>query len=189
LRRLPNLISVARIVLIVCACILFFAGWRLGCVLLGIPAGLSDHLDGWLARRRNECTELGAQLDTLADLLYQLICFCIATYSGVWPTYLLVVWGVRDIGVTVLRASSAQQGFSLPSSLLAKVAINFNYYAFLVMGLDAAQIFSSPQLSSALHWFGLWAIHVGLALQWISGAQYLNSYARQYRGSGAKERS
>ncbi len=182
LTRLPNLVSLGRIALIVLGGSLFVAGFHLTGLAIGIPAGLSDHLDGWLARRRGEVTELGSLLDILADLLFQLIAFGIGVAFGVWPLHLLLAWGFRDLTVTVTRASAAQQGFSLPSSTLGKVAINFNYYAFVVMGLDIARPFASPGVTEGLHLLGLAAAHVGVALQWVAGAGYLRSYVRQYRG-------
>jgi len=181
--RLPNLVSLGRIGLIAVAAAVFLSGWRLTGLALGVPAGLSDHLDGWLARRRGEVTELGALLDVLADLLFQLLCFALAVHEGVWPTYLLVAWGFRDLTVTVLRASAAQQGFAIPSSRFAKVAINFNYYSFVVLGLDVARPFASPTVTLAVHWLGLAGAHAGVTLQWISGAIYLVRYARLYRGT------
>ncbi len=184
-RRPPNLVSLGRIAVIALAAAIFLSGWRLTGLALGIPAGLSDYLDGWLARRRGEVTELGSLLDVLADLLYQLVCFSLAVHEGVWPAYLLVAWGFRDLTVTVLRASAAQQGFTIPSSHLAKVAINFNYYSFVVMGLDVARPFSSPEVMLGLHWVGLAAVHAGIAMQWIAGGVYLARYARGYRGTTA----
>ena len=183
LRRLPNLVSLARIAAIAAACVVFLMGHRLAGLAIGIPAGLSDHLDGWLARRRNECTELGALLDVLADLLYQLMCFSVAVHVGIWPVYLLLAWATRDLSVTVLRASAAQQGFAIRSSFLAKLGINFNYYSFVLMGLDVAQPFASPLANAFVHELGLFGVHTGIALQWLSGALYLRSYALQYRGT------
>jgi cardiolipin synthase len=185
LGRLPNLVSLCRIAVIVVAAVIFLSGWRLTGLALGIPAGLSDYLDGWLARRRGEVTELGSLLDVLADLLYQLVCFSLGVHEGVWPTYLLVAWGFRDLTVTVLRASAAQQGFAIPSSHLAKVAINFNYYSFILMGLDVARPFSSSAVTLGIHWLGLAGVHAGIAMQWIAGGVYLARYARRYRGTPA----
>ena len=185
LGRPPNLVSLGRVALIAVAAVVFLSGWRLTGLALGIPAGLSDYLDGWLARRRGEVTELGSLLDVLADLLYQLVCFSIAVHEGVWPMYLMVAWGFRDLTVTVLRASAAQQGFAIPSSGLAKVAINFNYYSFIVMGLDVARLFSSSAMTLGLHWLGLAGAHAGVALQWIAGGVYLARYAHRYRGTPA----
>jgi cardiolipin synthase len=177
---LPNLISLARIVFICVAAGIFFMGHPLAALAVGVPAGLSDYIDGWLARKRGETTELGALLDSLADILFTLVCLTIALVAGLWPAYLLVAWGFRDMSVMVLRGSAGLQGFSIKSSFLAKLAWNFNAYSFVLMGLDVARPFGP--LVSAIHWLGLFGIHAGIALQWISGGIYLAEYARKYKG-------
>jgi phosphatidylglycerophosphate synthase len=175
---LPNLVSLGRIVLVILAVVLFVRGWRWSGLLIGIAAGLSDHLDGWLARRRGEVTELGALLDVLADMLFQLLGFSLAVYAGAWPLALLLAWGVRDLAVTGLRVSAARQGVLIPSTPLAKVAVNFNYYAFVVMAVDVIRPFARPSLAAGVHWLGLSGAVTGVALQWISAVGYLRSYRR-----------
>ncbi len=185
---LPNLISLGRIVLIIVGAGLLLAGRPLVGLVIGITAGMSDYLDGYLARKRNETTELGALLDSLADILFTLVCLTIAQRYGVWPAYLLLVWGFRDMTVMVMRASAGLQGFTIKSSFLAKLGWNFNAYAFVLMGLDIARPFSSQTITTGIHWLGLFGIHAGLLMQWISGAQYLARYAAQYRGKSSQER-
>jgi cardiolipin synthase len=178
----PNLVSLGRIVGIAIAASVFLSGRHLTGLAIGVVAGLSDHLDGYLARRRGESTELGALLDGLADIVFQFLCFALGVAVAGWPWYLFIAWGLRDIPVTFLRASAAGQGFTIPSSLLAKVAINFNFYAFVILGLDVGGAVPTEPYATWLHLFGLWAAHVGVGLQWISGLQYARSYVVQYRG-------
>ena len=178
---LPNVVSLLRIAMIAAAGIVYMLGYRMTGLYLGIPAGLSDYLDGYLARSRNQCTELGALLDLLADLFFQLVCISLAVFTGVWPLYLLIAWGFRDLTVTVLRASAAQQGFAIRSTFLAKLATNFNSYAFVLMVLDAVRPIHQAQVITVVHWLGLFGIHAGLLMQYISGVMYLRSYIGQYR--------
>jgi CDP-diacylglycerol--glycerol-3-phosphate 3-phosphatidyltransferase len=183
---LPNLISLGRIVIVFVAAGLYIDGHHLAALFLGIPAGLSDYLDGYIARKRGQSTELGALLDGLADILFQLICFSIAVHYRIWPTYLLIVWGTRDMSVTMIRASAGQQGFFIRSTFLAKLAMNFNYYAFIFMAVDVARPFSHPRIIDIVHWVGLGGIHAGLAMQLISGYQYFKQYAANYSSKGRK---
>jgi CDP-diacylglycerol--glycerol-3-phosphate 3-phosphatidyltransferase len=184
---LPNVISLGRIVVITAAAVVFLLGHPVIGVLLGLPAGISDYLDGYLARKRGQATEVGALLDCLGDILFHLVCFGVAATLGVWPLYLLLAWGFRDMGVTVMRASAAQQGFAIRSSYLGKVAVNFTYYSFFMMGLDAGHVFPTGGLATFIHWFPLISVHVGVAMQWISGFQYLRSYIHSYRGMAPGE--
>ena len=178
---LPNLVSLGRIGLILVATVLLMTGWPLLGLIIGIIGGISDYLDGYLARKRGETTDLGALLDSLADILFSLVCLTVSVMYRIWPAYLLVAWGFRDMTIMTLRGSAGLQGFMIKSSFLAKLAWNFNAYAFVLMGLDIARPFSSEMITNGVHWLGLFGIHAGILMQWISGGQYLASYAAQYR--------
>lgn len=73
---LSTLLTFARIVLtpfIVVAMV--YAYWGIACTLF-VVAAITDALDGYLARLRNECTFFGAALDPIADKILLLSCFC-----------------------------------------------------------------------------------------------------------------
>ncbi len=77
--NLPNLLSLLR--LLATPPMLWFAwrGQHDAFLLLMLAAWLTDALDGWLARRLNQCTALGARLDSWGDLA-----FYIALSLGAW---------------------------------------------------------------------------------------------------------
>jgi cardiolipin synthase len=182
----PNLISLGRIagVLAGAACI-FLEIWA-AALVLGVVAGLTDYLDGYLARRLGQTSQLGALLDSLADILVALTCFALATYLRLWPLYLLIAWGVRDMGVLAMRASAAQQGITIPTSMLGKVAMNFTGYAYILLAFDLVRPFTGmPRVTSGVHWAGLIIIHAGIALQWAAALIYLRAYAARYRRNPA----
>ena len=97
LRHAPNLITVGRIVLapIVVASIageswtLAFAGFVL--------AGISDAVDGWLAKRFGLGTELGAYLDPLADKALLVSIYVALAWVGAVPVWLAVMIVFRDV--------------------------------------------------------------------------------------------
>jgi cardiolipin synthase (CMP-forming) len=178
----PNLISVGRVVGVMAAATLFYLGYLRVCLAIGLVTGFTDYLDGYLARRLNQTSKLGALLDIVADLLAAFICLTVAVYARLWPVYLLLLWGIRDISVLAMRASAAQQGFEIPASLLGKIATNFTGYAYMLMALDLVRPFPGHvELSRDVHLAGLWAIHIGIGLQWVAGIIYLRLYARRYR--------
>jgi CDP-diacylglycerol--glycerol-3-phosphate 3-phosphatidyltransferase len=148
---------------------------------VGLVAATTDYLDGYLARRLNLTSELGVLLDSLADILTALICLTAAVYVRLWPVYLLIAWGIRDMTVLAMRASAAQQGFAIPTNMLGKVAMNFTGWGYIALGFDLVRPFSSAALTQGVHWFGLGAVHVGIALQWAAGIIYLRAYTRRYR--------
>ncbi|HWM84878.1 MAG TPA: CDP-alcohol phosphatidyltransferase family protein [Kofleriaceae bacterium] len=180
----PNLISLGRIAGVLVAAICIFAEYYVAAVALGLISGFSDYLDGYFARKLNQTSELGALLDSLADILAALICMTLGVYFRLWPVYLLLAWGIRDMAVLAMRASAAQQGFAIPTSFLGKVAMNFTGWAYMLLGFDLVRPFSGiAWLTEGLHWFALGAIHAGIALQWIVAIIYVRAYAARYRGN------
>jgi cardiolipin synthase len=74
LRRLPNILSLSRLLLAV----LFIPAGRGARIALIFLAAATDFLDGWLARRTNTTTRWGALVDPLADRIFVLV--AIVTY-------------------------------------------------------------------------------------------------------------
>lgn len=82
-KNIPNILSVIRIVLSLS--LMLFVGYRTVFFLIFILCGLSDLLDGIIARKTNSQSELGARLDSLGDLLFfmvVLVCVVIWAWEG-----------------------------------------------------------------------------------------------------------
>ena len=187
LKTIPNLLCIYRIVAVVIAVSIFYMGHPIISVSLGITAGLTDYADGYFARKYNLVTELGALLDALADLLFAFICLVVAVDFNVWPLYLLLLWGFRDLTVLALRASAAQQGFAIPSIFLGKLASNFLFYSFILMAFDYARPFDNVWITDGIHYLGLFGIHAGIAMQWITAVVYFRRYTQLYTGRNPLE--
>lgn len=105
LKYIPNMICVARIILvapIVWALIEERYGLALG---LSLIAGLSDALDGYLARRFDWRTRLGGLLDPAADKLLMFASFVTLTYMGwvpIWFTAIVIGRDLIIIGGTIV---------------------------------------------------------------------------------------
>ena len=94
---IPNAISLMRIVLIVPILALFISdefGWALG---LFIIAGLSDGVDGYIAKKYHWDTRLGAFLDPAGDKLLVAWSFGTLAYLGNIPVWLAVIVILRDV--------------------------------------------------------------------------------------------
>ena len=122
-RHLPNAISIMRMLLVVPA------GWLLwqsavaeALVLIAI-AGISDAVDGLLARRYNWRTRLGAIADPAADKLLSLVVFVVLAVQGHVPWWLLGLAVGRDL-VIVIGAMAYRHvlgNFDVQPTLLSKV--------------------------------------------------------------------
>jgi cardiolipin synthase (CMP-forming) len=96
-RHLPNIICVLRIVLVwPVAAALAHREYLLALALI-IVAGLSDVVDGYLAKRFNWTSELGKFLDPLADKLLLVTVFVEAAWLGLAPWWLTSAVVARDV--------------------------------------------------------------------------------------------
>ena len=97
LRWLPNAISIMRIILIVPILLLFVNdefGWALTLFLI---AGLSDGVDGYIAKRFHWNTRLGAFLDPAGDKLLVAWSYGTLAYLGHIPVWLAIIVILRDV--------------------------------------------------------------------------------------------
>ncbi len=95
--NIPNLICVLRITLVVPIVMLLLEGRYKAALLLIVVAGLSDGLDGFLARRYGWMSRIGGLLDPLADKLLFVSVFASLCWTGLVPVWLFAVVIGRDI--------------------------------------------------------------------------------------------
>ncbi len=94
LRALPNIISSSRVLLAAAFVAAGDANARLG--LVGI-AGLTDFLDGWIARRGRWTSRIGALIDPIADRIFVLVAVLTFVYTGTLSWLGLLVMLSRDV--------------------------------------------------------------------------------------------
>jgi cardiolipin synthase len=114
-RAAPNLLTLLRLFTLPFLVITILDGrWRLAFALLWV-AGVSDGLDGLLARWLKQKTTLGLYLDPIADKLLLSTLFVVLTHVGVIPRYVTVLVLSRDIGIlmiaTLLFATNTLRDF------------------------------------------------------------------------------
>lgn len=167
---LPNLLSAVRLALIPVFLWLVLGpeadGWALG---LLVVSGITDWLDGWLARRWGQTSVLGQVLDPVADRLYILAVVVGLALREVIPWWLAVSLPLRDALMWLLVPLLRTRGYSaLPVHFLGKAATFNLLYAFplLLLGdgegvvADLAQVFGWA--------FAIW----GVGLYWWAGVLY-----------------
>ena len=113
----PNLVTYSRIVLVVIFLGLYIAAgsWgennipmRWAAAVLFIVAASTDKVDGWMARKYNQVTELGKLMDPIADKLLTCATLIVAAVFGelgpVWLGWIIVaLFLLREVGITVMR--------------------------------------------------------------------------------------
>lgn len=108
--NIPNLISLLRIILVPIIVILLIQGSFLKALIVFVVAGLSDALDGFLARVLHQQTVLGAYLDPIADKALLASSFITLSVLHIIPSWLAVIVISRDfiilLGISVLSIMS-----------------------------------------------------------------------------------
>jgi cardiolipin synthase (CMP-forming) len=142
--------------------------WAVGVL---IAAGLSDWLDGKIARALNQGSRLGQVLDPAADRLYIAATIVALAVRGIIPWWLVGVLALRELTVgAALAVLRRRAGFgTLQVSLVGKAATLCLLYAFPLLFLGDHP--GSPATVARV--FG-WAFAVwGTALYWWAAALYL----------------
>lgn len=99
---LPNCITALRIVGTLC--LIFTAPLSLVFYLIYTFCGLSDVLDGWIARATNSTSDFGSRLDSIADLLFYAV-MLIKLLPALWRSLPAWIWYVVG-GILLLRLAS-----------------------------------------------------------------------------------
>lgn len=115
-RQIPNLLSLLRLLLIPCFAAVFFSSFdhnRAIALAIFVLAGITDFVDGYLARRHDWVTEAGKIIDPLADKLMQATAFvCIAVKTKIGIILAAIIF-VKDLlllaGGIVLAKKGAKE--------------------------------------------------------------------------------
>lgn len=167
---LPNMVSMVRLAGVPVFLWLVLGpeadGWALGVLML---AGLTDFLDGYLARRLDQFSVLGEILDPVADRLYIFAVVVGLALRDVVPWWVAVVLPARDLFLWMLLPILRTRGYhALPVHVLGKAATFNLLYAFplLLLG-DGDGVVAT--LARVWGWaFAFW----GIGLYWWVGLLY-----------------
>jgi cardiolipin synthase len=130
---LPNLITLARILLVPVVVWAITSGEMRFAFLLFLAAGVSDAVDGFLAKRFGMATELGAYLDPLADKTMIVSIYVALGIAGAIPHWLVILVVSRDIMIVgaVMLAWLIHKPIKLKPLLVSKL----NTVAQIVLAL------------------------------------------------------
>ena len=131
--NLPNSLTIFRVLALpFCAYALFRNGgndtdWRIIAFTLFFIVGLSDVLDGKIARDRDQITELGKLLDPIADKAMLATATIGASILGMLPWWITIVFLIRESAVTILRFAVLKKGV-IPASRGGKLKSFFQSF-------------------------------------------------------------
>jgi CDP-diacylglycerol--glycerol-3-phosphate 3-phosphatidyltransferase len=130
-------------------------------------AAATDGLDGYVARKRNEITNLGKLLDPLADKLLVAAALILLVGTGRISSWIAVIIIGREFLVTGLRGIAAAEGVVIPASNSAKIKTVVQIVALALLLLD--------EFFVALAGFspGIWVLYLALAFTVYTGYEYM----------------
>lgn len=175
--NIPNLITLGRVILVPVVFWLLVSGQTQLAFLAFVTAGVSDAIDGFIAKRFGLSTELGAYLDPLADKLLLVSMYVALGFMSALPSWLVIAVVSRDILIVlgVLLAWLLNHPIRISPHAVSKA----NTVAQIVL---AGTVLADDG-------FGLGLETLRIALVWITGvltiaslAVYLRAWLRHMSG-------
>ncbi len=176
---IPNIISLLRVLLVPLAIWLMLSDSFMLAFYVFIAAGISDGIDGYLARRFNWQSELGAYLDALADKALLVSIYVVLGALHIIPTWIVIVVVTRDILIVagVMLSRVLDKPIEVKPLWISKV----NTVAQIVFaGLLLLLLGKGYSLDPVLVPGGLAVAILTLA----SGAFYARDWSRHMSGTG-----
>lgn len=134
--NIPNILTLFRLFLIPVFILFFFsklAHSLILSILIFLLAGVTDILDGYIARKYNLITKWGIVLDPLADklmLLTVLSCLVIKNYILLW---ILIIVAVKEIFMIVSSTFLYKKDTIIPSNIFGKITTFLFYLSIFVL--------------------------------------------------------
>ena len=181
--NLPNLLTVIRILLVPLLVVILltkFDGKEFVGLAVFLLASLTDFLDGFIARRRQQITKLGKLLDPAADKLLTSAAFISLVELGLAPAWMVVVIIAREFGVSSLRSLAASENVVLGAILSGKIKT-----VSQIVAISLLIIYNQLGQFERLATFSLW---VAMLASLYSGIEYFVRFGpKVLRQSGRGE--
>ena len=178
--NIPNLLTLLRIILVPIIVIMLMQGLFVNALILFALAGITDGLDGFLARALRQQTVLGAYLDPLADKALLTTSYVALSVLGVIPGWLAVIVISRDFiilfGISILFVMSVS--FDIKQAYVSKITTVAQFFVIVI----ALVVKCSPGLLNLLVMDVLFWITALLTV--ISGLHYISRGVHYINSAG-----
>ncbi|WP_423905781.1 CDP-alcohol phosphatidyltransferase family protein [Candidatus Spongiihabitans sp.] len=183
LSQIPNLLTLARIAVCPILVLLLHNGNYQLALVLFLAAGITDGLDGYIAKRFDCVSNFGAVLDPVADKLLIASTYIMLAILGDIPFWLLIVVMFRDLVIVVGYFIFVMMGIDVPvrPTYSSKVNTFVQISLMVVVLLEKVSIVQVPLIVDALI-FGVLITTV------VSGVQYVWLWGIRQEFEGASEK-
>ncbi|WP_288262317.1 CDP-diacylglycerol--glycerol-3-phosphate 3-phosphatidyltransferase [uncultured Prochlorococcus sp.] len=148
--NIPNLLSISRLFLVLPLILFLEINRPFYVFTLIIVAGTTDYFDGFIARKFNLKTRLGAILDPLSDKVFYLIPLVYLCKNNLIPFWSLTLILFRELIISSLRNSTKD---GLPASQLGKFK-TFFFFISLVAFFSPLKLSLLKNLAFVFYWIG-----------------------------------
>src|SRR3989339_1965316 len=165
--NIPNILTIGRILLVPILVIFLLEGRELAAFWVFVLAGVTDALDGFLARVLKQKTEFGSFTDPIADKLLLITSYITLAVLGVLPKWLAVIVVSRDVlicgGIGILMLYD--RDFKIKPSLVSKVT---TFLQLLTVVFYLGHEYLQPIFP-----VGIYLIYTTAAFTILSGVHYI----------------
>lgn len=190
-----NRLTLARFALTILFVLSLSSTWVYGrtiALVLFLLAGITDYLDGEIARRYGIVTKFGKLMDPLVDKVMIAAAFICLVPIGAVPAWVATIVVARDFLITGLRLLASSEGIILPAERLGKHKTSWQIATVIFFLLLLAARELQPAAPEAWWWQNAWH-YCGNALLWVtigltiySGLGYLWRHRGLVRPTGAR---
>ena len=185
--NLPNIITMSRIPMLFAIGFLFYASFPFAKTLafiLYVIAGITDWLDGYIARKYNQISDLGKLIDALNDKIFTVSIFMLLAGKNLlpaWGIFCALVIICREFFITGLRTLIAKTGVVMAAERLGKIktilqiVVLGSFFLIEMLKIDATA-WCPPLLVAILTYINYTNFSIMTLLTAYSGYNYLKKY-------------
>jgi cardiolipin synthase (CMP-forming) len=177
--NIPNFLTLLRIILVPVIVIFLIQNEYLRALITFVIAGLTDALDGALARLLNKQTKLGAFLDPLADKILLSTCFISLSIFGLIPGWLTVIVISRDViilmGIMILSMMSIT--YEIKPIFVSKITTTLQIgtvFLALLLKIFVVDIIKYYEVVTIISWLTAFFTILSGLIYIIKGIGFLN---------------
>jgi CDP-diacylglycerol--glycerol-3-phosphate 3-phosphatidyltransferase len=142
-------------------------------------ASVTDFIDGWLARRRDQSTLVGRFLDPVADKLLVMALIVQFVEMGRLEAWIAMVILARELFINGLRAIAGTEGLEIPVANLGKLKTSAQMFGIggMILYIDLSIPFTERFIPCG-EW-GFWLLILSMALSVASAYVYVRNFVRE----------
>lgn len=186
---LANMLGIARILatpLIIALILIGSPGLGMVAVVLFFFAGVTDFLDGWVARARGEVSPLGVFMDLTADKVLVGGVLVAMVEVGLLPTWIVATILVRELVIAGVRQMAAAENMVIPARALGKAKTLTTLVGMGVLLIAHDALTDGPLavtgIGPGVELIGYWLMVLATVLTVVSGWDYLRGAMPLLRG-------